>query len=96
IIIGFNVRPDVNARRATEQEHVDVRLYQVIYDATANVKAALSGLLDPEYREVVLGHAEVRQVFKASKIGTIAGCYVVDGKIARDANIRVVRDGKIV
>ncbi|MDP3043886.1 MAG: translation initiation factor IF-2, partial [Bacillota bacterium] len=96
IIIGFNVRPDVNARRAAEQEHVDVRLYQVIYDATANVKAALSGLLDPEYREVVLGHAEVRQVFKASKIGTIAGCYVVDGKIARDANIRVVRDGKIV
>ncbi len=96
IIIGFNVRPDVNARKAAEQEHVDIRLYQVIYDATANVKAALSGLLDPEYREVVLGHAEVRQVFRASKIGTIAGCYVVDGKITRDASIRVVRDGKIV
>lgn len=96
IIIGFNVRPDVNARRVAEQENVDVRLYQVIYDAVSDVRAALSGLLDPEYREALLGHAEVRKVFKASKIGTIAGCYVTDGKISRDANVRVLRDGRIV
>ncbi len=96
IIIGFNVRPDVNARKAAERENVDVRLYQVIYDATSDVKAALSGLLDPEYREVLLGHAEVRKVFKASKVGTIAGCYVTDGKISRDAGVRVLRDGRIV
>lgn len=96
IIIGFNVRPDVNARKAQEREKIDIRLYQVIYDALADIKAALSGLLEPEYREVVLGHAEVRKVFHASKLGTIAGCYVTDGKVNRDANVRVVRDGVVV
>ena len=96
IIIGFNVRPDVNARRAAENEKVDVRLYRVIYDAIEDVKASMSGLLDPEYREVMLGRAEVRKIFKASRIGTIAGCYVLEGKVERDAGIRVVRDGIVI
>jgi translation initiation factor IF-2 len=96
IILGFNVRPDVNARKAAENEKVDVRLYRVIYDAIEDVKAAMSGLLDPEYREVTLGRAEIRKIFKASRIGTIAGCYVVEGKIERDAGVRVVRDGIVV
>lgn len=96
IIIGFNVRPDVNARKAADIEKVDIRLYRVIYDAIEDVKAAMSGLLEPEYREVMLGRAEIRKVFKASKIGTIAGCYVVEGKIERDAGVRVVRDGIVI
>ncbi|MEW6448230.1 MAG: translation initiation factor IF-2 [Bacillota bacterium] len=96
IILGFNVRPDINARKAQEREKVDIRLYQVIYDAINDVKAALSGLLEPEYREVLLGHVEVRKVFHASRLGTIAGCYVTDGKISRDANVRVIRDGVVV
>lgn len=96
IIIGFNVRPDVNARKAAETEKVDVRLYRVIYDAIEDVKAAMSGLLDPEYKEVMLGRAEIRKIFKASKIGTIAGCYVLEGKLERDAGVRVVRDGIVV
>jgi len=96
IIIGFNVRPDVNARKAQEREKVDIRLYQVIYDALTDIKAALSGLLEPEYQEVILGRAEVRKVFHASRLGTIAGCYVTEGKVGRDASIRVVRDGVVV
>ena len=96
IIIGFNVRPDVNARRIAESEKVDIRLYTVIYNAIEDVKAAMSGLLDPEYREVVLGRTEIRQIFKVSKVGTIAGCYVVEGKINRDAGVRVIRDGIVV
>jgi len=96
IVIGFNVRPDVNARKAAGNEKVDVRLYRVIYDAIEDVKAAMSGLLEPEYREVMLGRAEIRKIFKASRIGTIAGCYVLEGKIERDAGVRVVRDGIVV
>ncbi|MDI6906249.1 MAG: translation initiation factor IF-2 [Thermoanaerobacterales bacterium] len=96
VVIGFNVRPDVNARRAAEREKVDIHLYQVIYDAINDVRGALTGLLEPEYREVTIGQAEVRKVFRASKIGSIAGCYVLDGKISRDANVRVVRDGVLV
>lgn len=96
IIIGFNVRPDINARKAAENEKVDVRLYRVIYEAIENVKAAMSGLLEPEYKEVALGRAEIRKIFKASKIGTIAGCYVLEGKIERDANVRLVRDGIVL
>lgn len=96
IVIGFNVRPDVNARKAAENEKVDVRLYRVIYDAIEDVKAAMSGLLEPEYREVLLGRTEIRKIFRASKIGTIAGCYVLEGKIEKDAGIRVVRDGIVV
>jgi len=96
IIIGFNVRPDINARRVAESEKVDIRMYRVIYDAIEDVRAALSGLLEPEYREVVLGRAEVRKTFKVSRIGTIAGCYVVDGKLQRDAGVRVIRDGVVI
>ncbi len=96
IIIGFNVRPDVNARKAAENEKVDIRLYRVIYDAIDDIKAAMSGLLDPELREVILGRVEVRKVFKASKLGNIAGCYVTEGKISRDAGIRLIRDGIVI
>lgn len=96
IIIGFNIRPDINARNLAEIEKVDIRLYRVIYEAIDDVKAAMSGLLDPEYREVLLGRAEVRKTFKVSKIGTIAGCYVTEGKIVRDSKARIVRDGVVV
>ncbi|WP_027363803.1 translation initiation factor IF-2 [Desulfotruncus alcoholivorax] len=96
IIIGFNVRPDVNARKALEAEKVDIRLYRVIYDAVEDIKAAMSGLLEPDYKEVVLGRAEVRKTFKVSKVGTIAGCYVTEGKITRDAGVRVIRDGIVI
>ena len=96
IIIGFNVRPDVNAKRAAEAEKVDIRLYRVIYNVIEELESAMKGLLDPEYKEAVLGHAEVRDVFKISKIGTVAGCYVTDGKLTRDAEARVIRDGVVI
>ncbi len=96
IVMGFNVRPDVNARRAADQEKVDVRLYRVIYDAINDVQAAILGMLDPEVREVVLGRVEVRKIYKVSKVGTIAGCYVTEGKIIRDAGVRLIRDGVVV
>jgi len=93
IVIGFNVRPDANARSVAERESVDVRTYRVIYEAVESVRAALEGLLSPEQREIVLGEAEVRQTFKISGVGTIAGSFVRAGTIARNASIRVVRDG---
>jgi translation initiation factor IF-2 len=96
IIIAFNVTPDPGARQAAEQRRVDVRTYRIIYDAINDVKAALKGLRAPIYREVVLGHATIRQLFKIPKVGTIAGCYVTDGKITRKNRLRVVRDGVIV
>ena len=96
IIIGFNVRPDPNARKMGEQQEIDIRLYHIIYNAIEDVKAALSGLLKPEIREVVLGSAEVRAVFKVPKVGAVAGCYVSEGKIPRNAHVRVIRDGIVV
>ncbi len=96
IIIGFNVRPDVNARKIAESEQVDIRLYRVIYDAIEDIKAAMGGLLDPEYKEVDLGRVEIRKTFKVSRIGTIAGCYVTDGKVTRDAKVRLIRDGIVI
>ncbi len=96
IIIGFNVRPDAGALSAAEQHDVDIRLYRVIYQAIEEMEAAMKGMLDPEFKEVVLGYAEVRQTFKVSGVGTIAGCYVTQGKIQRNAEIRLVRDGIIV
>jgi len=96
IIIGFNVRPDNNARRAAEKEKVDLRLYRVIYNAIEDVKAAMVGMLDPEFKEVVIGRAEVRQLFKVSKVGTIAGCYITEGKITKNAEVRVIRDGIVI
>jgi len=96
IIIGFNVRPDTNARKVAENQQIDIRLYRVIYNAIEDVKAALSGLLKPEIREVVLGRAEVRATFKVPKVGTIAGCYLTEGKFLRNAQVRVIRDGIVV
>ncbi|ABZ84847.1 translation initiation factor if-2 [Heliomicrobium modesticaldum Ice1] len=96
IIIGFNVRPDANSRKAAEAQQVDIRLYRVIYDATEDIKAAMSGMLEPEEKEVVQGHAEVRATFKVPKAGTIAGCYVLDGKVTRNAEVRVIRDGIVI
>jgi len=93
IVIGFHVRPDSNARASAAREHVDIRTYRVIYEAVEDVKAALEGLLKPEEKEVVLGEAEVRQLFKISGVGTIAGCYVRQGTIVRSAKVRVMRDG---
>jgi translation initiation factor IF-2 len=96
VIIGFNVRPSVAAKALAEQEHVDVRTYRVIYKAIEDVEAALVGMLEPEKVEEELGTAEARQVFRASRIGTIAGCYVLTGKLTRSARIRIVRGGSIV
>ena len=96
IVIGFNVRPDHNARRLSEQDQVDLRLYRVIYEALADIEAAVRGLLKPVYREQILGQAEIRQVFKASRIGNIAGCHVTEGKITRNALVRLLRDGVVV
>lgn len=96
IIIGFNVRPDANTRKAAEVEKIDMRLYRVIYDAIDNVKAAMVGLLDPTYKEVVIGRLEVRATFKVPKVGMIAGCYVLEGKITRQAEVRVIRGGIVV
>jgi len=96
IIVGFNVRPDAGAAAAAERQEVDIRLYRVIYQAIEEIEAAMKGMLDPEFKEVVIGHAEVRQTFKVSGVGTIAGSYVTDGKIARNAEIRLVRNGIVV
>jgi translation initiation factor IF-2 len=96
VIIGFNVRPLVEARRAAENEGVDIRTYTVIYKVTEDLRAAMEGLLEPEEVEEALGQAEVKQTFKASRVGTIAGCLVTDGKVARSAGVRLVRDGTIV
>ncbi|MBU8906971.1 translation initiation factor IF-2 [Desertibacillus haloalkaliphilus] len=96
IVIGFNVRPDVNAKRTAEAEKVDIRLHRVIYNAIDEIEAAMKGMLDPEYQEKVIGQLEVRATFKVSKIGTIAGSYVTDGKITRDSTVRLIRDGIVI
>lgn len=96
IIIGFNVRPDPSVKKLSEKEGVDIRNYRVIYDVIEDVKAAMKGMLAPEFHEVSLGRVEVRQVIKVSKIGVVAGCYVADGKVLRGAECRVLRDGVVV
>ena len=96
VVIGFNVRPDVNAKKAAESEKVDVRLHRVIYKAIEEIEAAMKGMLDPEYEEQVIGQVEVRETFKVSKVGTIAGCYVTDGKVTRDSGVRLIRDGVVL
>ena len=93
IIIGFNVRPDATAKAIAEQEGVDLRLYRVIYQAIEDVEAAMKGMLDPVFEEKVIGHAEVRQTFKASGVGTIAGCYILDGMFQRGCSARITREG---
>lgn len=96
VIIGFNVRPDAQARKAAEKERVEIRLYRVIYALLEDVEKAMAGMLEPEYQEVFLGRAEVRQVFQVPKVGKVAGCYVQDGKIVRGAKVRLIRDGVVV
>ena len=96
IIIGFNVRPGANVAEHAEAEGVDIRTYRVIYDAIEDIKAAMVGMLDPEFKESVIGHVEIRQTFKVSGVGTIAGCYVTSGKIVRNCEARIVRDGIVV
>ncbi len=96
IIIGFNVRPDSMAKTMAEQEKVDMRLYRVIYNAIEDIEAAMKGMLDPVYAEKVIGHLEVRQIYKASGVGTIAGCYVTDGMVTKASQVRIVRDGIVI
>lgn len=96
IIIGFNVRPEASAKTVADDQKVDIRLYRVIYNAIEDITAAMKGLLDPVYEEKVIGHAEIRQLFKASGVGTIGGSYVKDGKIQRNAKVRIIRDGTVV
>ncbi|MEA4827852.1 MAG: translation initiation factor IF-2 [Clostridium sp.] len=96
IIIGFNVRPASNASSLAEKEGVNIRTYRVIYDAIEDIKSAMLGMLDPEYKEVILGTAEVRMTYKISTVGTIAGCYVLNGKITRNSSVRIIRDGIVI
>jgi len=93
IIIGFHIRPDANARAVAAREGVDIRLYNIIYEAVEDVRAALEGMLAPEEKEVLLGAAEVRQLFRVPRVGTVAGCYVTEGVMDRRGRVRVVRDG---
>lgn len=95
IVIGFNVRPDVGAKRTADAEKVDVRLHRIIYNVIEEIESAMKGMLDPEFEEKVIGQVEVRTTFKVSKVGTIAGCYVTEGKITRDSTVRLIRDGVV-
>jgi translation initiation factor IF-2 len=96
IILGFQVRPSAKARQLAEAEDIDIRTYSVIYKAIEEIKMAMEGMLSPEYVEKVIGNVEVRDVFKISKVGTIAGCYVTDGIVERKSKIRVIRDGVVI
>ncbi len=96
IIVGFNVRPDAVAKASAERDGVDIRMYRVIYDCIEEITSAMKGMLAPKYREVIIGQVEVRDTYKISSVGTIAGCYVTDGKVTRNAKIRVVRDGIVI
>jgi len=96
IVVGFNVRPDPGARESAELNNVDIRLYRVIYECIEEVEAAMKGLLAPKYKEVIHGHAQVRQTFKVPGVGTVAGCYVTDGRIVRNSQVRLLRDNVVV
>ncbi|MEA4880036.1 MAG: translation initiation factor IF-2, partial [Synergistaceae bacterium] len=96
VIIGFNVRPDPNAKKIAEAEGVQIRLYDIIYDAIDDVKAALEGLLKPTIRQNILGQAEIRQIIKVPKAGKIAGCYVLEGVVRRNARARIIRGGVVL
>jgi translation initiation factor IF-2 len=96
IIIGFNVRPEASAKATADSEKIDIRLYRVIYNAIEDIEAAMKGMLDPEYVEKVIGHAQIRQTFKVSGVGTIGGSYIQDGKIVRNSKVRLVRDGIVL
>ena len=94
--MGFNVRPDKNAADSASRNKVDMRMYRVIYDCINEIESAMKGMLAPKFKEVALGQAEVRQVYKITGVGFVAGCYVTDGKVARNAQIRLVRDGIVI
>ena len=96
IIVGFSVRPDKNALDSAERNNVDIRTHRIIYEIVDEIEAAIKGMLDPEYKEVTIGHAEVRQTIKVPGVGIIAGCYVQDGKITRQSSIRILRDGVVI
>jgi translation initiation factor IF-2 len=96
IIIGFNVRPAGNARQLADKEEIDIRNYSIIYDAIDDLKDAMEGMLSPEMKEEITGTAEIRETFKISKVGTIAGCMVTDGKIFRSSKIRLIREGVVI
>ena len=96
IIIGFNVRPAGNARQLADKEEIDIRFYSIIYAAIDDLKDAMEGMLAPEMKEEVTGTAEIREIFKISKVGSIAGCMVVDGKILRSSKVRIIRQGVVV
>ncbi|MEE0897456.1 MAG: translation initiation factor IF-2, partial [Acutalibacteraceae bacterium] len=96
IIVGFNVRPDAVAKAAAERDGVDMRMYRVIYDCIEEISAAMKGMLAPKFRENLIGNAEVRSVYKISNVGTVAGCYITNGKVSRNCEIRVVRDGIVI
>ena len=96
IIVGFNVRPDSVAKAAAERDGVDIRTYRVIYDCIEEIEAAMKGMLAPKFRESILGTVEVRDTYKISNVGTIAGCYVTNGKVTRACQIRVIRDGIVI
>ena len=96
IIVGFNVRPQPSARKLAEQEQIDIRLYSIIYQAIEEVKAAIEGMLSPDIEEKITCNVEVREVYKITKVGTVAGCMVLDGKITRNTSIRLIRDGIVV
>jgi translation initiation factor IF-2 len=96
IIIGFNVRPAGNARQLAQKEEIDIRNYSIIYDAINDLKDAMEGMLSPEMKEEITGTAEIREIFKVSKVGTIAGCMVTDGKIFRNSSIRIIREGVVI
>ena len=95
-IVGFNVRPDAAAAASGQRSNVDMRFYRVIYDAIDEIEAAMKGMLAPKFEEAVIGHAEVRQTYKVSAVGTIAGCMVKDGKVSRDAQVRILRDNIVI
>jgi translation initiation factor IF-2 len=96
IIIGFNVRPSINARKMAEKEGVEIKNYSIIYEAIDEIKAAMEGMLEPTKEENVIGNIEIREVFKITKIGTVAGCYVVEGKVLRNSHVRIIRDGIVI
>ena len=96
VIVGFNVRPENAARDSAARSNVELRMYRVIYDCINDVEAALKGMLSPKFHEVILGHAEVRQTYHVSKLGTICGCYVQDGKVSRNCQVRVNRDNIVI
>jgi translation initiation factor IF-2 len=96
IIVGFQVRPSVNARKLAEKEQIDIRFYSIIYDAIEEIRAAMEGMLSPEIKEEITGTAEIREAFKITKVGTVAGCFVKEGKLLRSSKVRIIRDGIVI